>query len=70
VLLFFAMSATCPVHLILLDFITLIIFDVENKCWSPLLCSFLQTPITSPLSFSANSPKHPVLKHPHFMFFP
>ena len=41
--------ATCPIHLILLDFITWTIFGEEHKPLSTSLCSFLHFPVTSSL---------------------
>ena len=40
--------ATCPIHLILLDFITRTIFCEEHRSLSSSLCSFLRSPVTSP----------------------
>jgi hypothetical protein len=37
----------CPVHLILIDLITLIELGEEWKLWSSSVCSFLQTSVTS-----------------------
>jgi len=41
--------ATCPVHLILLDSISRIIFDDQYRSLSSSLCNFLHFPVTSSL---------------------
>jgi hypothetical protein len=41
--------ATCPTHLILLDFITRTILGEEYRPLNSSLCSFLHSPVTSPL---------------------
>ena len=41
--------ATCPAHLILLDFITHTILDEEYKSFSSPLCNLLHSPVTSTL---------------------
>jgi hypothetical protein len=43
------LRATCPTHLILLDFITRTIFAVKYRSLSSSLCSFLHSPGTSSL---------------------
>ena len=41
--------ATCPAHLILLDFITRTVLGEEYSSFSSLLCSLLHSPVTSSL---------------------
>ena len=43
------MRATCPAHLILLDYITCTLLGEEYRSLSSLLCSLLHSPITSSL---------------------
>jgi hypothetical protein len=69
-LLLWAIHATCPVHLILLDLVSLIILDEEYKFWSPTLCSFLQPPASSSLHGSKYPPQYPVFRHSQSMFYP
>jgi hypothetical protein len=40
-------GATCPIHLILRDLITLVTYGEEYKSWNSSLCNFLQSPYTS-----------------------
>ena len=57
--------ATCPAHLILLDFITSTILGEKYISLSSSLCSFLHSHVT----LSLLDP-HPILKHPQPTFLP
>jgi len=69
-LLLSPIRATCPAHLILLDFITRTNLDEEYKSLSSSLCSFLHTLATSFPLRPKYSPHHPILKHPQPTFLP
>jgi len=62
--------ATCPAHLILLDFITRTILGEQYRSLSPLLNSFLQSPCYLVPLRPKQSPQHPILKHPKPRFLP
>ena len=47
--LFFPIRATCPAHLVLLDFITRTILGEDYGSLSSSLCTFLYSPVTSSL---------------------
>ena len=50
-------SATCPAHLIFLDFITRTIFREAYTSLSSSICSFLHSPVTSSLFFLIGLPQ-------------
>ena len=60
--------ATCPAHLILLDFITCTILGEQYKSFSSALCSLLHSPRYLVPPRSKYSPEHHVLKHPQLPF--
>ena len=65
-----SIRATCPAHLILLDFITRTLLGEGYKSFSSSLCNLLHSPLYLVPPRSKYSPQHHVLKHPQLPFLP
>jgi hypothetical protein len=59
-----SISATCPAHFSLLDFITRM-YGEEYRALSSSLRSLLHSPVTSSLLGPQYPPQHPILENPH-----
>ena len=62
--------ATCPAHLIRLNFITQTLLGEQYRSLSSSLCSFLHSPCYLVPLRPKYSPQHPILKHPEPKFLP
>ena len=65
-----SIRATCPAHLIFLDFITRTILGEKCRSFSSSLCSFPPLPCRLVPPKPKYPPQHPVLKHPQPAFLP
>ena len=70
IFLFYPIYAIWPTHLILLAFITRIIFGEQYRSLSSTLCSALHSSVTPSLSDPNILPQYPILKHPQPTFLP
>jgi len=59
---------TCPAHFILLDFITRTILGEQYRSLSSSLCSFLHSPVTSPLYLSLRYLQQAISRRTFFCF--
>jgi hypothetical protein len=64
------MRATCPAHLVLLIFITRIIFGEQQRSLSSLLYSFFPLPCHLVPLRPKYSPQHSIFRHPQTTIHP